>query len=165
MITIFAYKQNDFLKFLSNISFFKITTWQKNNNKKMYEINLPDSSFYLNNRKIASNFVKNIIEKEKIKFKNLKLHIINDYIGKVLMLNLDFIIFKQNFKYTNQNFIIENSLIKNIYYNKKEKFFYIKFLFCFIKFLAFVLRSFFYTIKKKCFPIFLHKKFRIFLIK
>ncbi len=148
MITIFAYKKNEFLKFLSNIPFFKITTWQKNNNKKMNQIDLPDSSLYFDNRNIASNYVKNIIEKEKIKSKNLKLNIIYDYIGKVLMLNLDFIIFKKNFKYANQNFIIENSLIKNIYYNKKEKFFHIKLFFYFIKFLAFVLRSFFFTIKK-----------------
>ena len=67
MITIFAYKQNEFLKFLSNISFFKITTWQKNNNKKMNQIDLPDSGLYFDNRNIASNYVKNIIEKEKNK--------------------------------------------------------------------------------------------------
>ena len=33
VITIFAYKQNEFLKFLSNISFLKLLHGKKNNNK------------------------------------------------------------------------------------------------------------------------------------
>ena len=148
MISITAYKKNLILKFLSKIPFIKISTWQNSNDKNINQIKFPDSSLYFKNRDIASELVKNRIDKIKTKSKSTKLNYLYDYIGKVLLLNIDFIIFKKNIKNKNKNIIIENNSIKNIINKKKELGYYFKIFFYLMRFFVFVFRIFLYSLKK-----------------
>ena len=152
MFSIVAYKVNFFLKLLSFIPKIKIYVWKRNYIKNINYLKFPDSSEYFKNRDLAYQQIKNIINDKKEKLSNNNHIYIYDYIGKILVLNIDYIIFKNTFKKVNKlNFkfyLLQNNIIKNIYNKKRETFsFYFRACYYLLKFTIFFLRCSIYSIK------------------
>ena len=152
MISIIAFKSTKILNIASYFPYFKIYIWKKITGKSnAIKIEFPDSSLYFENRNKASLEIEQIIKKGKGDIVNKNSLFIYDYIGKDLLLNIDYFIFKKFVKKIvkkdNYNFFLENIHISNIVNSKKEFGFFIIFFYYFIKFCFFFLRSLFFTFK------------------